>query len=293
MFQRRFRGRFLEEMEALNVEAPMDLRVNTLMTSREDALGRLLEGRIEAGPTPYSPWGLRLAARRPITGLELYRDGLIEIQDEGSQLVALLCEAEAGQLVVDFCAGGGGKSLALAVAMRNFGKIAALDVATRLAEASPRVKRAGAKIVDLHRLTDDDPWLKKHAGKADRVLVDAPCTGTGAWRRDPMSRFRLTPEELERLTALQRQILAQAAALVKPGGRLIYATCSLLREEDEDQAEWFLKTQAEFRTVPVGEIWSRTVGGECPSEGPYLVLTPKRNQTDGFFVAVFECVGVG
>jgi 16S rRNA (cytosine967-C5)-methyltransferase len=263
------------------------------MTSREDALGRLLEGRIEAGPTPYSPWGLRLAARRPITGLELYRDGLVEIQDEGSQIVALLCEAEAGQLVVDFCAGGGGKSLALAVAMRNFGKIAALDVATRLAEAGPRVKRAGAKIVGLHRLTEGDPWLKKHAGKADRVLVDAPCTGTGAWRRDPMSRFRLTPEELEHVTALQRQILAQAAALVKPGGRLIYATCSLLREEDEDQAEWFLKTQPEFRMVPVGEIWSRVLGGECPSEGPYLVLTPKRNQTDGFFVAVFECVGVG
>jgi len=278
-------------MDALNAEAPLDLRVNALMTSRENALGRLWDEGIEAAPTRYSPWGIRIPSRRPIRGLDIYRKGLVEIQDEGSQIVSLLTDAQPGHSVVDFCAGGGGKTLALAVAMRNHGEITALDVSTRLNNAAPRLKRAGVKIVTLHRLVSDDPWLAKHGSKADRVLVDAPCTGTGAWRRDPMARFRLDGAELERLAAAQRDILKQAVGLVKPGGRLIYATCSLLREENEDQAEWFAASQSEFIPLPVGEVWAQTLGGACPVPGPYLLLTPKRHETDGFFAAVFECAG--
>lgn len=290
--ERRFRDRFLEEMEALNEEAPLDLRVNTLMTSRADALGALREQRIEARPTPFSPWGIRLASRQPIAGLDLYREGLVEIQDEGSQIVSLLTDAQPGQTAVDFCSGGGGKSLALAAAMKNRGEIAALDVSPRLSRAAPRLKRAGARIVTPHRLTPGDPWLAGHAGQADRVLVDAPCTGVGAWRRDPMARFRLTRAELERLTALQRRILADAAGLVKPGGRIIYATCSPLCEENEDQAAWFAANRSGFKIVPIADIWTQTLGGACPADGPYLLLTPKRHGTDGFFVAAFECVGL-
>ena len=290
--ERRFGGEFLDEMEALNQEAPMDLRVNTIKTSREAVIAELAKAGIEAQPTRLSPWGLRLASRRPITGLDVYREGLVEIQDEGSQIVSLLTDARAGQSVVDFCAGGGGKSLALAVAMRNKGEIAALDISMRLARSGPRVKRAGARIIKAHRLSPDDPWLKEHRGSADRVLVDAPCTGIGAWRRDPTARLRLTFEELERVMGVQRQVLHEAADLVKPGGRLIYATCSLLREENEDQVEWFLSHQSEFMAVPVKKIWAELIERPCPAEGPYLVLTPKQHKTDGFFVAVLECLGV-
>jgi 16S rRNA (cytosine967-C5)-methyltransferase len=174
----------------------------------------------------------------------------------------------------------------MAAAMRNRGEIAALDVSKRLDRAAPRIARAGAKIIRRCRIAASDPWLVEHTGTADRVLVDAPCSGTGAWRRDPMARFRFERAELARLVELQRKILSEAAALVRPGGRLIYATCSLIAEENEDQAAWFAERHGNFAPVAVAEIWDQT--GPCPAEGPYLTLTPLRHGTDGFFVAVFE-----
>lgn len=286
LLARRFGLDFAAEMAALNAEAPLDLRVNSLKTTRAKARAALARAGIAGEATKLSPWGIRLAARRPVTGLAAFKKGLVEIQDEGSQIVALLTDARPGQFVVDFCAGGGGKSLALAAAMKNKGRIAGLDVAARLDQAAPRIARAGAKIITLHRLAEDDPWLGENEGRADRVLVDAPCTGLGAWRRDPMARFRLTPDELGRLIALQREILGRAARLVRPGGRLIYATCSLLPEENEDQAAWFAETRPDFGPLAVAEVWDEPV--PCPAEGPYLLLTPARHGTDGFFVAVYE-----
>lgn len=288
LLARRFGARFLKEMFALNEEAPLDLRVNVLKGSRAEALAALKKAGIEAEATRISPWGLRLGARRPVSALSAYKRGLIEIQDEGSQIAALLAGARPGEFVVDYCAGGGGKSLALAAAMKNRGRIAALDVSPRIERAGPRLARAGASIVALYRLTPGDPWLAKFAGKADRVLVDAPCTGTGAWRRDPSARFRLTRAELDRLIRLQREILAQAVGLVRPGGRLIYVTCSLLAEEDEDQAAWFLEQRPDFAPYAVSEAWSEIFDCPSPARGPYLLLTPAQHGTDGFFVGIFE-----
>ena len=291
LLARRFGVRFLDEMHALNDEAPFDLRVNTLKGTREDAVAALKKAGIAATPMRYSPWGLRLAARQPIAGLACYKRGLIEIQDEGSQIAALLADAKPGQTVIDFCAGGGGKALALAAAMGNKGMIAALDVSPRIGAAAPRIKRAGASVIALHRLLPDDPWLARFEAKAHRVLVDAPCTGVGAWRRDPGARFRLTRAEFERLIVLQREILAQAARLVKSGGRLIYVTCSLLAEEDEDQAAWFLDGNPGFVPLAVSEIWAELLETPSPAQGPYLLLTPAMHGTDGFFIGVFERKG--
>jgi len=288
---RRFGAGFARELAALNQEAPFDLRVNTLKVTREEARAALAGEGVTAAATPYSPFGLRVARRTPIAGLDAYKRGFVEIQDEGSQIVALMTDARPGQRVVDFCAGGGGKALALAAIMENRGEVAALDVSPRIARALPRIERSGASIVATHRLADEDPWLAAHRAAADRVLVDAPCTGTGAWRRDPAARFRLTPDDLERFAAAQRQILGSAAALVKPGGRLIYATCSLLAAEDEAQADWFAEAHPDFAVLPAAAAWDETVGGSCPAAGPYLLLTPAANGTDGFFVALFERKG--
>lgn len=286
LLARRFGLDFAHEAAALNGEAPFDLRANLLKTTRDKALAALAREGLEGMPTRFSPWGIRLPARRPVTGTAAYKKGLVEIQDEGSQLVALITGARPGQFVVDFCAGGGGKSLALAAMMKNKGRLAALDVSGRLRAAAPRLERAGAKVAATHRLEGNDPWLAENQDRADRVLVDAPCTGTGAWRRDPMARFRLTRGDLDRLVGLQREILEQAADLVRPGGRLIYATCSLLTEENEEQAHWFAETHPDFAPLAAAEVWDEPA--PCPDDGPYLFLTPARHGTDGFFAAVFE-----
>ncbi|WP_119421470.1 RsmB/NOP family class I SAM-dependent RNA methyltransferase [Desertibaculum subflavum] len=289
--KRRFGDDLASEMAALLERAPVDLRVNLLKGTREQALEALKVLRLEAAPTPLSPLGIRLGERAKIDDKAIHQSGLVEPQDEGSQLVALLTAAEPKMQVVDFCAGAGGKALALAAAMRNRGQIYACDSeASRLARINPRAQRAGARNIQTHRLTDaaDDPFLAAMAGKADRVLVDAPCTGIGAWRRNPEARWRLTPERLTELTALQDSLLDRAAGLVKPGGRLIYATCSLLPSEGEDRIEAFLARHADFRALPVGEIWPSAASGTCPATGPWLALTPRRNSTDGFFVAILE-----
>jgi 16S rRNA (cytosine967-C5)-methyltransferase len=259
------------ELRALLEPAPLDLRVNLLKVTRDEASAALAAEGLEATPTPHSPWGLRIAGRRQVTSGPAFRNGLVEIQDEGSQLVAALVDARPGMRVVDLCAGAGGKTLALAMTMQNRGQLVACDVSpARLEGAVQRLRRAGVHNVERHLLTIGDKWLKRRAGTFDRVLVDAPCTGTGTWRRNPDARLRLTEADLAELLPKQAAILDQAAPLVRAGGRLIYATCSLLNEENEDQVTGFLARHPEF----------------IAAEG--LVLTPARHNTDGFFASVLQ-----
>jgi 16S rRNA (cytosine967-C5)-methyltransferase len=276
------------ELLALLEEAPLDLRVNLIKTDREAARVALLAEGIEAVPTTLSPWGLRVAGRKPVVTGAAFRDGLVEIQDEGSQLVALLVGAVPGMRVLDYCAGAGGKTLALAMTMANKGHVVAADVsAPRLDGAVRRLRRAGVHNVERHLMEPGDKWAKRRAGSFDRVLVDAPCTGTGTWRRNPDARLRLSENDLTELVAKQASILASAARLVRPGGRLVYAVCSVLAEEGAGQVERFLAGQrgaAEpgFRVVPAGEAWAG-----APTT-PYLMTTPRLQGTDGFFAAVLE-----
>jgi 16S rRNA (cytosine967-C5)-methyltransferase len=286
-------GKDLEtEMAGLNQPAPMDLRVNPLKADRDAVRRTLAAEHIYAEPTPFSPLGLRLGGRVNLAATAAFRDGLVEVQDEGSQLAALLADARPGMRVVDFCAGAGGKTLALAAAMRNKGKLVACDVSQwRLDRAGQRLRRAGISNVERRALSSErDPWVKRHAGTFDRVFVDAPCLGVGTWRRNPDAKWRSRPEDLAELVERQRSILRSAARLVKPGGRLVYATCSLLRDENEDQAEAFLTDTPDFTLYPVAHAWAETIGGDSPAGTDYLRLTPARHGTDGFFVAIFERV---
>jgi 16S rRNA (cytosine967-C5)-methyltransferase len=281
----RFGAALPAEMAALAAEAPLDLRVNLLKGTREDARMALAAEGITAEPTPISPWGLRVAGRRPVTAGAAFQGGLVEIQDEGSQVVAALVGAAPGMRVVDWCAGAGGKTLALAMTMANRGHIVACDVsAARLDGAVRRLRRAGVHNVERHLVEPGDKWAKRRAGGFDRVLVDAPCTGVGAWRRNPDSRLRLSETDLAELLPKQAAILVQAAGLVRAGGRLVYATCSLLPEEN--QVEAFLATHADFSVLPLARAWTETAAP--PSAGPCLFLTPRANGTDGFFAAVLE-----
>ncbi len=259
------------ELRALQEPAPLDLRVNLLKATREEARAALAAEGLEAAPTPLSPWGLRIEGRRQVTTGPAFRAGLVEIQDEGSQLVAALVDARPGTRVADLCAGAGGKTLALAMTMQNRGQLVACDIsAARLDGAVRRIRRAGVHNVERHLLEPGDKWIKRRARSFDRVLVDAPCTGTGTWRRNPDARLRLAEADLAELLPKQVLLLDQAASLVRTGGRLVYATCSLLAEENEDQVTAFLSRHSDF------------------AQGDVLVLTPARNGTDGFFAAVLE-----
>jgi 16S rRNA (cytosine967-C5)-methyltransferase len=287
--------RLEEEMAGLNAPAPVDLRVNLLKTDRDGARRALAVEHVRAEPTPYSPIGLRLTERVSLSGLAAFKEGLVEVQDEGSQLAALLLGAKPGMRVVDFCAGAGGKTLALAAAMKNKGKLVACDTAAwRLDRSGQRLRRAGASNVERRALSSErDLWVKRHAKGFDRVLVDAPCLGVGSWRRNPDAKWRATPNDLAELQIRQHDILASAARLVKPGGRLAYVTCSLLREENEAQAERFLAEIPDFTLVPTAQAWSETFDAPRPAQGndnnsDFLRLTPAQHGTDGFFVALFE-----
>jgi 16S rRNA (cytosine967-C5)-methyltransferase len=287
--------RLEDEMAALNQSAPLDLRVNLLKTDRDTARRALAAEHIEAEPTPWSPLGLRVKYRAPLAGTAAFKAGLVEVQDEASQLAALLADARPGMRIVDFCAGAGGKTLALAAAMKNRGKLVACDVSKRrLERAGQRLRRAGISNVERRPLSSErDQWVKRHAaddkgGGFDRVFVDAPCLGIGSWRRNPDGKWRSSPNDLAELVERQRAILDSAARLVKPGGRLIYATCSLLREENEAQAEAFLDAHADFALYPAARAWQETIGGDCPAGFDYLRLTPASHGTDGFFVAQFQ-----
>lgn len=281
---------FEVEMAALLEPASVDLRVNRLKATRAKVLALLAGEGIEAAPTPHSPDGVRLQARRTLPALKAFRGGLIEVQDEGAQIASRLVDARPGHNIVDYCAGAGGKSLAMAATMQGRGRIFACDTsAARLARLGPRLERAG--IVDMVQgsLLDDGGFAEAiEAGTFDRVLVDAPCSGIGAWRRSPDARWRLTPENLEHEVARQRDILSEAAALPALGGRLIYVTCSVLRRENEEQIAWFLRSRPDYAPVPAGKVWAETIGGQGPQGGPGLRLSTARYRTDGFFIAILE-----
>ena len=272
------------EVAALGGEAPVDLRVNTLRGGRDEAVSALAADGIAAAPTPLSPVGLRLEKRTPLAGTRAFKDGLVELQDEASQIVALMTDARPGQRVADYCAGAGGKTLALAAAMENSGLLVACDTSrSRLARSAPRLARAGVTIAEQYLLGGPDD---SGAGEFDRVLVDAPCTGTGTWRRNPAAKWRIAPADLERAVAEQTSILAAAARLVAPGGRLVYAVCSVLAEEGETIITNFIQMHTVFEPVPAGQIWRKTVGSGFPGADPWLRLLPGRDGTDGFFTAI-------
>jgi 16S rRNA (cytosine967-C5)-methyltransferase len=266
--------------QALNQPATIDLRVNTLRATRDQARDRLGVDGLKAENTPLSPTGLRLPRRAPLQAAKAFLEGLIEPQDEGSQLLALLADPQPGQKVVDYCAGAGGKTLALGALMRNQGRLYALDsAAKRLERLAPRAQRAGVTIVES-RVLSRSPYPHELFGDADVVLVDAPCSSSGALRRNP--ELRLREVALDQLAAIQKRILASAAELVAPGGVLVYATCSLAREENEAVVRDFLADHAAFAMENAGEILRRH---GVAYEGQLLKLLPHRHGTDGFFGA--------
>ena len=273
--------------------APLDLRVNLARLSREAALERLAADGLEARPTPYSPAGIRLGGKPPINRHPLFRDGLVEVQDEGSQVLAWLLAPRRGEMIADYCAGAGGKTLAAAMLMRGTGRIYAFDIsATRLAALAPRAARAG--ITSVHTVVLDaaghDARAKRLAGKLDRVLVDAPCSGFGTLRRNPDLKWRHGPEAIAELAQKQRGILEAASRLVKPGGRLVYATCSILSEENEAVAADFAAAHDEFLPLSCAQLF----GAQriILDTGDNLRLWPHVHGTDGFFAVVYERRGV-
>lgn len=271
--------------------APLDLRVNLARVSREEAQQRLVADGLDARPTPYSPAGLRLSGKPAINRHPLFKEGLVEVQDEGSQLLAWLVAPRRGEMVADYCAGAGGKTLALGMLMRGAGRIYAMDVSDkRLAALRPRAARAGLSNVHSVALSgESDPRAKRLAGKLDRVLVDAPCSGFGTLRRNPDLKWRHDARAVTELAAKQRRILEAAARLVKPGGRLVYATCSILREENEAVADAFQAGHPGFRPLSCSALLAAQridlAGGER------LRLWPHVHATDGFFAAAYERVG--
>ena len=278
------------EVAALDTPPPVDLRVNRLKATVEQAREALARDGIETEPMRYAPDGLRLRRRLSVVKGEAFQNGLVEIQDEGSQLVAALVDAQPGMQIADYCAGAGGKKLAMAARMNNKGRVVAMDVyESRLDRSAQRLRRAGAHNVERRAIdADNRKWLKRQAGAFDRVLVDAPCTGTGTWRRNPDVRWTLQPKDLEELLPKQSAILDAASKLVKPGGGLIYATCSVLPAENEKQIAAFLERNDRFEVVPVGALWRDVLSTEPPPEvenGPYLRLSPLKHGTDGFFAA--------
>ncbi len=283
------------EIAALETPPPVDLRVNRLKANVEQARAALGREGIDTEPMRYATDGLRLKRRLSVVKGEAFQNGLVEIQDEGSQLVAALVDAKPGMQIADYCAGAGGKTLAMAACMNNKGRVVAMDVyESRLDRSAQRLRRAGAHNVERRTLqtkegvADNRKWLKRQAGAFDRVLVDAPCTGTGTWRRNPDGRWTLQPKDLEELLPKQAMILDAASKLVKPGGGLIYATCSVLPAENEHQIAAFLERHPDFEVVPVAAIWREVLASEPPPEAenaPYLRLSPLKHGTDGFFAA--------
>lgn len=281
--------------EGLLQPAPLDLRVNALRARPADVQRALAEAGVTAVPTPFAPLGLRVQGHASLGRLAVMTQGLAEVQDEGSQLLALLVDARRGDMVADFCAGGGGKTLALGAAMRATGRLYAMDTsAARLAALAPRAKRAGLN--DVYTMTlssEQDERLERLAGKLDRVLVDAPCSGLGTLRRCPELKWRVGADDIPAWTDAQRRILQASARLVKPGGRLVYATCSLLDEENEAVVNAFLATRRDFITLNAAEVLSgvKVQRADALVAGDFLRLWPHRHGTDGFFAAVLKRQG--
>lgn len=280
--------KMLQLAEALNRPAPLDLRVNALKSTRDDVIAELATAPILCEPTRYAPLGIRILKKPALQNLPLFKNGSIEVQDEGSQLLSQVVGARRGEMVVDFCAGAGGKTLALGAAMRNTGRLYAFDVSEkRLGKLKPRLARSGLSNVHPVLIAhENDAKIKRLAGKIDRVLVDAPCSGLGTLRRNPDVKWRQTPMSLVELNAKQIAILSGAARLVKPGGRLVYATCSLLDEENEAIVTQFMSSHEDFVLVPMKDVLAEQKIALDMQD--YLKLVPHEHQTDGFFAAVLE-----
>ena len=277
---------------SLNQSAPLDLRVNLLKAEPKAVLARLNADGLAAEACRYSPMGIRLVGKPSISRHPLFLDGSFEVQDEGSQLLGYLLQPKRGEMVVDFCAGAGGKTLLLGALMRSQGRLYAFDVAEkRLAKLKPRLARSGLSNVHPVRIeSENDIKIKRLAGKLDRVLVDAPCSGLGTLRRNPDLKWRQTPESVAELTVKQAAILHAASGLVKAGGRLVYATCSLLDAENEVIVSAFLAAHPEFKSLSATEVLRKQdieIEGDH-SGGERLRLLPNRHGTDGFFAAVME-----
>jgi len=284
-------------VDSLNQGAALDLRVNTFTDKRAEVRKELAIAGIKSTLTPYSPWGLRIDGKPALTKLDAFARGAIEVQDEGSQLLALLLDAGRGEMVVDFCAGAGGKTLAIGAAMRSTGRLYAFDTsAHRLDALKPRLARS--KLSNVHPAAiahERDDRVKRLAGKIDRVLVDAPCSGLGTLRRNPDLKWRQSAKAIEEMTAKQSAILQSASRLLKPGGRLVYATCSVLPQENEAIAQAFSVANNDFTPLEVRDILTHLkvegAPGLCSgpvSGGEFLRLWPHRHGTDGFFAAVWQ-----
>lgn len=279
-----FGKNFYTEMNAMLEPATLDLRVNTFVIERDNVKASLEKDGVSTQDTPLSPVGLRCENKAFLSRTKAFQKGWIEIQDEGSQMISQLCEAKPGMQVLDFCAGGGGKTLALASAMQRKGRIVAMDNDTkRLERGRLRYKKAQiADIVEVRSLEDEKnrKWLRRQKDKFDVVLLDVPCSGSGTWRRNPDMRWKNYGPPVEELTKIQAEILEKAQGCVKPGGRLVYATCSLLPAENEDQINAFIAAHPDF-----------TIEELDPKRGlgtPFMRLTPHRHQTDGFFTAILK-----
>ena len=293
ILQRELDEQFWPLVQSLGQGAPLDLRVNLLKAKRDDVQRELAAAAVASDPTPYSPWGLRLHGKPALHKVAAFAAGAFEVQDEGSQLLALLTDAKRGEMVVDFCAGAGGKTLALGAAMRNTGRLYPFDVSGhRLDAIKPRLARSGLSNVHPVQIAHErDDRIRRLTGKVDRVLVDAPCSGLGTLRRNPDLKWRQSPALLSDLLARQAAILRSAARLLKPGGRLVYATCSLLQSENEQVAEAFTAEQgASFEVLPAQGLLEagRVAAAADLVSGPYLRLWPHRHRSDGFFAAAWR-----
>lgn len=279
-----FGEKFQEEMQAMMKPATLDLRVNSFQAEKENVIKSLDKDGIPVTEGALCPWALRCDDKAFLSHTKAFKKGWIEIQDEGSQLIAWLCGAKPGMQVLDYCAGAGGKTLALAAAMERKGRIVAMDTdEKRLENGRKRYKKAGlADIIEVRALSDErhKKWLKRQKEKFDIVLTDVPCSGSGTWRRNPDTRWQKFGPSLEELTEIQAEIIDRAAKCVKPGGKLVYATCSLFEEENEAQVETFLKNHPEFSIEPIEP--TRNLGS------PFMRLTPLRHETDGFFTAILK-----
>jgi 16S rRNA (cytosine967-C5)-methyltransferase len=281
-------SRTLSLLSALQYRAPTTFRVNTLKTTRDEVLQALRSSGVEATPTSISPEGFTLNSHTDLRGHDIFRNGWIDMQDEGSQIIVQLSNAKCGDRVVDACAGAGGKTLGLAAAMSNRGDLLALDVdGAKLRELRKRTTRAGVSIVRTARANQDED-LREWVGTADVVLVDAPCSGSGTWRRIPDGPRHLASDDLATHARNQRELLARYSEFVRPGGRLVYATCSLFHDENQAVVESFLSSIPDFSLIPVDQVHTSTTLTAEISDGPYIALTPDRHNTDGFFAAVME-----
>lgn len=273
---------------ALNYPAPLDLRANPIKANRDELIRSLSESGIEGGETPFAPFGVRVTGKPALAKLDAFKNGWFEVQDEGSQLLCTLLAPRRGEMVVDFCAGAGGKTLALGAMMRSTGRLYAFDVSDRrLAKLKPRLARSGLSNVNPVLIdSEHDAKIKRLIGKIDRVLVDAPCSGLGTLRRNPDLKWRQSPESIAELAPKQLSILTSAARLLKRGGRLVYATCSILEAENEAVVKQFLEAHPDFVVVSARDVLAeQRVGLDT---GDYLALWPHRHATDGFFAAVLE-----